>query len=96
VPHSIVVRVERRHDLFEILLPLLFPAGNQPVSVETTIARLKGFFAGAMEETLLGITAKRAAELKEPTTFVQPGSGRLDHPSRGPRPRIQSVDRRDE
>jgi hypothetical protein len=39
-------------------------AGNQPVSVETTIARLNGFFAGAMEQTLLGITAKRAAELK--------------------------------
>jgi integrase len=43
---------------------LAVEAGNQPVSVETTIARLKGFFAGAMEETLLGITAKRAAELK--------------------------------
>jgi integrase len=39
-------------------------AKNQPASIQTTIARLKGFLAGAMETPLSAISAKRAKELQ--------------------------------
>jgi integrase len=43
---------------------LRLEAGNQPVSVETTISRLEGFFANAMDDSLVSIDKKRAEELK--------------------------------
>ncbi|HVR61837.1 MAG TPA: hypothetical protein VMU50_08045 [Polyangia bacterium] len=53
-----------REALTEYETFLAIEAGNQPRSIESTMSRLRGFFADVLEQTLSGITSSQAANLK--------------------------------